>query len=43
VISQQLAPLPPAIEIRPVPGALVRPPRPKPPLLLMPPAAAPQQ
>ena len=43
VISQQVAPLPPLIEIRPVPGALVRPPRPKLPLLLMPPAAAPPQ
>ena len=43
VISQQVAPLPPPIEIRPVPGALVRPPRPKLPLLLMPPAAAPPQ
>jgi large subunit ribosomal protein L24 len=38
VASQQLAPLPPPIEVRPAPGAVVRP-RPKPPLVLTPPVA----
>jgi large subunit ribosomal protein L24 len=38
VISQQLAPLPPAIDIRPAPG-VARPPKPRPPLALTPPAA----
>jgi hypothetical protein len=45
VVSQQVAPLPPPIEIRPAPG-LVRPPhkpKPQPPLVLTPPAAAPQR
>ena len=41
VISQQVAPLPPPIEVRPVPGGAPRPPKPKPPLVLTPPAAAP--
>ena len=41
VVSQQAAPpLPPPIEIRPAPG-LVRPPKPRPPLVLTPPAANP--
>ena len=43
VLSQQLAPLPPPIEIRPAPGAVPRPPKPKPPLLLTPPPPAPLQ
>jgi large subunit ribosomal protein L24 len=42
VVSQQVAPLPPPIEIRPAPGIL-RQPRPRPPLVLTPPAAIPQQ
>jgi len=44
VVSQQVAPLPPAIEIRPAPGAAhPAPPRPRPPLVLTPPAqTAPQ-
>jgi uncharacterized protein involved in outer membrane biogenesis len=37
-VSQQVAPLPPPIEIRPAPG-VVRPPRPRPPLALTPPAS----
>jgi len=41
VVSQQLAPLPPPIEVRPVPGGIPRPPRPKPPLVLMPPPPTP--
>jgi large subunit ribosomal protein L24 len=42
VVSQQAAPLPPPIEVRPAPGSVVaRPPKPKPPLVLTPPAAAP--
>jgi large subunit ribosomal protein L24 len=41
VVSQQVAPLPPPIEVRPVPGA-VRQPRLRPPLVLTPPAANPQ-
>jgi large subunit ribosomal protein L24 len=42
VVSQQVAPLPPPIEVRPVPGpSVVRPPKPKPPLVLTPPIAAP--
>ena len=43
VVSQQVAPLPPPIEVRPVPGGVPRPPKPKPPppLVLTPPAAAP--
>jgi large subunit ribosomal protein L24 len=38
VVSQQVAPLPPPIEIRPAPGAAVRPPppKPRPPLTLTP-------
>jgi large subunit ribosomal protein L24 len=45
VVSQQVAPLPPPIEIRPAPGPppVLRPPRPKPPLVLTPPAASPQR
>jgi large subunit ribosomal protein L24 len=42
VVSQQIAPLPPPIEVRPVPGA-VRQLRPRPPLVLTPPAAGPQR
>ena len=38
VIGQQVAPLPPPIEVRPAPGA-VRQPRPRQPLVLTPPAA----
>ena len=38
VVSQQVAPLPPPIEVRPAPGP--RPPRPRPPLVLTPPPAA---
>jgi large subunit ribosomal protein L24 len=41
VVSQQVAPLPPPIEVRPVPGA-VRQPRLRPPLVLTPPVANPQ-
>jgi large subunit ribosomal protein L24 len=41
ILSQQLAPLPPPIEIRPAPGPAPRAPRPKPPLVLTPPAATP--
>jgi large subunit ribosomal protein L24 len=43
VVSQQAAPLPPPIEVRPAPGAAPRPPKPKPapPLVLTPPAAMP--
>jgi large subunit ribosomal protein L24 len=40
VVSQQVAPLPPPIEIRPAPGA-ARQPKLRPPLVLTPPAAAP--
>jgi large subunit ribosomal protein L24 len=42
VASQQLAPLPPPIEVRPPPGAVVRP-KPKPPLVLTPSVANPQR
>ena len=43
-VSQQLAPLPPPIEVRPAPGpGVVRPPKPKPPLVLTPPVANPQR
>ncbi len=38
VVSQQVQPLPPPIEVRPAPGA-ARPPRPRPPLVLTPPIA----
>lgn len=41
VVGQQAAPLPPPIEVRPVPGAVARPPKPKPPLVLTPPVATP--
>ena len=42
VVSQQVAPLPPPIEVRPAPGsAVVARPKPKPPLVLIPPAAPP--
>jgi hypothetical protein len=40
VAAQQLAPLPPPIEVRPTPS-IMRPPKPRPPLALTPPAAAP--
>ena len=40
VVSQQVAPLPPPIEVRPVPG-VVRQPKPRPPLVLTPPVAGP--
>jgi hypothetical protein len=45
IVGQQLAPLPPPIEVRPAPGPppVARPPRPKPPLVLTPPAANPQR
>jgi hypothetical protein len=43
VVSQQLAPLPPPIEVRPVPGAVRSPPKPRPPLALTPPPARPPQ
>jgi large subunit ribosomal protein L24 len=46
VVSQQVAPLPPPIEVRPAPGpSIARPPRPKPPppLLLTPQVATPPQ
>jgi AsmA-like C-terminal region/AsmA family len=39
VVSQQIAPLPPPIEVRPAPGVL-RQPKPRPPLVLTPPPAA---
>jgi uncharacterized protein involved in outer membrane biogenesis len=39
-VTQQLTPLPPPIEVRPAPGA-VRPPKPRPPLVLTPPLANP--
>jgi large subunit ribosomal protein L24 len=43
-VSQQLAPLPPPIEVRPAPGpGVARPPKPKPPLVLTPPVAGPQR
>jgi AsmA-like C-terminal region len=42
VVSQQLAPLPPPIEVRPVPGT-VRQQRPRPPLVLTPPVAGSQR
>jgi large subunit ribosomal protein L24 len=41
VVSQQAAPLPPPIEVRPAPGVVARPPKPKPPLALTPPIATP--
>ncbi|OIQ74561.1 hypothetical protein GALL_437800 [mine drainage metagenome] len=41
VVSQQVPPLPPPIEVRPAPGVTARPPKPKPPLVLMPPVANP--
>jgi uncharacterized protein involved in outer membrane biogenesis len=43
VVSQQAAPLPPPIEVRPAPGPAVRPPKPKPPLLLTPQVFSPQR
>jgi len=39
VVTQQVAPLPPPIDVRPAPGSAPRPPRPRPPLVLTPPAA----
>lgn len=41
VVGEQAAPLPPPIEVRPVPGAVARPPKPKAPLVLTPPVATP--
>jgi hypothetical protein len=41
VVSQQVAPLPPAIDVKPAPGAVKPKPRPAPPLALTPPVAAP--
>ncbi len=41
VVSQQVPPLPPAIEVRPAPSVVARPPKPKPPLVLTPPVANP--
>ena len=41
VVSQQVAPLPPPIEVRPAPGVIARPPKPKPPLVLTPSVATP--
>jgi large subunit ribosomal protein L24 len=44
IFSQQVAPLPPPIEVRPAPGpAVARPPKPRPPLVLTPPVASPQR
>jgi large subunit ribosomal protein L24 len=43
VVSQQLAPLPPPIEVRPPPGPPLVRPKPKPPLALTPPAMSPQR
>jgi large subunit ribosomal protein L24 len=37
VVSQQVPPLPPPIEVRPAPSVIARPPKPKPPLVLTPP------
>jgi large subunit ribosomal protein L24 len=42
VVSQQVAPLPPPIEVRPAPS-VARHPKPRPPLVLTPPVATPQQ
>jgi hypothetical protein len=42
VVSQQVAPLPPPIEVRPAPSVLRPTPRPRPPLVLTPPIANPQ-
>ena len=41
VVSQQVVPLPPPIEVRPAPGTAKPKPRPAPPLVLTPPIAAP--
>jgi large subunit ribosomal protein L24 len=41
VVSQQVAPLPPAIDVKPAPGAVKPRSRPAPPLVLTPPVAAP--
>ncbi len=41
VVSQQVPPLPPPIEVRPAPSVRARPPKPKPPLVLTPPVANP--
>ncbi len=41
VVSQQVAPLPPPIEVRPAPSVVARPPKPKPPLVLTPQLANP--
>jgi uncharacterized protein involved in outer membrane biogenesis len=41
VVSQQVAPLPPPIDVRPAPSVVARPPKPKPPLVLTPPVANP--
>jgi hypothetical protein len=42
VVSQQFAPLPPPIEVRPAPGVARPAPKPRPPLVLTPPVAVPQ-
>jgi uncharacterized protein involved in outer membrane biogenesis len=41
VLTQQAAPLPPPIEVRPAPSIMARPPKPRSPLVLTPPVAAP--
>jgi uncharacterized protein involved in outer membrane biogenesis len=41
VLTQQAAPLPPPIEVRPPPDIMARPPKPRSPLVLTPPVAAP--
>jgi large subunit ribosomal protein L24 len=41
VVSQQVAPLPPPIDVKPAPGAATLRPRPRPPLVLTPPLAVP--
>ncbi len=43
VVSQQVPPLPPPIEVRPAPSVIARPPKPKPPLVLTPPTPGPSQ
>jgi large subunit ribosomal protein L24 len=40
-VSEQVAPLPPPIEIRPAPGPLLARPKPRPPMVLVPPAVNP--
>jgi uncharacterized protein involved in outer membrane biogenesis len=41
VVSQQIAPLPPPIDVKPAPGSAALKPRPRPPLVLTPPLAIP--